>query len=65
MVSNYERRGASDLPDAQDDGLILGTEVRQLVLGRLGQHDVVQHRVITQLMILWAHHAHAQTHAHN
>lgn len=41
-----------DSPDTQHDGLLLSLEVRQVVLGRLGEADLIQHRVIVELVVL-------------
>lgn len=41
-----------DSPDTQHDGLLLGPEVRQVELTRLGKADLIQHRVIVQTVVL-------------
>lgn len=41
-----------DSPDTQHDGLLLSPEVRQVVLTRLSEADVIQHRVIVQTVVL-------------
>ena len=42
-------------PEAQEDGLLLGREVGDLVEAWVGQVDLVQHRVVAQLLVLNRH----------
>lgn len=41
-----------DSPDAQDDGLFLSPEVREVKLIRLSQADLLQHGVVVQSVVL-------------